>query len=257
PRDGVAESKRPIRFLQVAFPDSSTGLHGPGANLMHTAMVGNEYEVVFRIQSYSVRVREQSVFALEKPDGRVFGFGRLLECYHCAVVLNREQKFLALLIHGYAKGSVGSVELTFGTYIPLGLTRKDYQRIYRVVIHRVNIPIFGVNIDTTLELDLGLQSANGALRLGYAGRRGIIQSVVDQNIEQVFVRENYFVLARVHRDRAIRGIAVANHAHRFFSGRVSTGAVFHGIGSEGGADADGWPIAPVGVHRPCGQWIVI
>src|SRR5262249_12071458 len=124
PRDGVAESQRPIRFLQVAFPDSSTGLHGPGANLMHTAMVGNEYEVVFRIQRYSVRVREQSVFALEKPDRRIFGFGRLLECYHCAVVLHREQKFLALLIHGYAKGSVGGVELTFGTYIPLGLTRK-------------------------------------------------------------------------------------------------------------------------------------
>src|SRR5262245_47415699 len=148
---------------------------------MHTAMIGNEYEVVFRIQSYSVRVRQQSVFALEKPDGRVFGFGRLLKCYHCAVVLHREQKFLALLVHGYAEGSVWSVELAFRTYITLSLTGKDYQRIHRVVIHRVNIPIFGVNIDTTLELDLGLQSANGALRLGYAGGRGFLHSVEMRN----------------------------------------------------------------------------
>src|SRR5262249_60602200 len=97
---------------------------------MHTAMVGNEYEVVFCIQSYPMWVRQQSVFALEKPDGRIFGFGRLLECYHCAVVLNREQKFLALLIHGYAKGTVGSVELAFWTDITLSLTGQDDQRMH-------------------------------------------------------------------------------------------------------------------------------
>src|SRR5262245_31489994 len=72
-RDGVAESKRPIRFSTIAFPDSSTSGNSSGANLMHTAMVGNEYEVAFCIQSYSVRVRQQGVFALEKPDGRFFG----------------------------------------------------------------------------------------------------------------------------------------------------------------------------------------
>src|SRR5262249_13060835 len=101
------------------------------------------------------------------------------------------------------------------------------------------------------------QSANGALRLGYAGGGGIIQSVVDQNIEQVFVRENYFVPARVHRGRAIRGITIANHAHWFFPGSVSTGPVCQLIGGESSADEGGWPFAPVFVHRPCGQWIVI
>jgi hypothetical protein len=86
-------------------------------------------------------------------------------------------------IHGYAKSSVRSVQFPFGAYIALGLTGKNYQRIDGVIVHRVDIPIFGVNMNTALELDLGFQSADGALGLGDAGGRGIVLPIVDQNIE--------------------------------------------------------------------------
>src|SRR4029434_6171120 len=107
-----------------------------------------------------------------------------LKRYHCAVMLHGEQKLLLLLIHGYAKGSMRSVQLTIRTYIPLGLAGKDHYRIPRVVVHGVNIPIFRVNIDPALKLDLGLQSADGALRLGYGGRRAVIPASVDEGIRQ-------------------------------------------------------------------------
>ena len=88
--DGVAKSQRPVRFSKIAFPDSSAGGHGTGANLMDAAMVGYKYEVIFRIQSHSMWVRQQRVFALEKPDGRVFRCSCLLEGYHGAVMLHRK-----------------------------------------------------------------------------------------------------------------------------------------------------------------------
>ena len=93
---------------------------------MNAAVVGDKYEVIFRVQGHSMWMRQQRVFALEKPDGSVFRRSGLFECYHCAVMLHREQYLLALFIDGDAEGSMRSVHFTYGAYISFGLAGKDH-----------------------------------------------------------------------------------------------------------------------------------
>src|SRR5262245_7475363 len=62
--NGIAESQRPIRFVAIPVTPSSRGRHSFRANLMDAAVIGDEYEIVFRIESDSMRVRKQRVVAL-------------------------------------------------------------------------------------------------------------------------------------------------------------------------------------------------
>src|SRR5258705_1908483 len=85
--DGVAESQRPVRFSKIALPDSSTGGHSTGANLMDAAVVGDKYEVIFRIQSHSMGARKKGWFPLNHPNGGAFNlsgfsdFNHALSCF--------------------------------------------------------------------------------------------------------------------------------------------------------------------------------
>jgi hypothetical protein len=70
-----------------------------------------------------------------------------------------------------------------------------------------------INIKTALEFNMGLQTPDPALRLGHGGSgRGVGQSVVRQNVEQVLVGDNHFVVGGVYRHRAIRGKGIADPA---------------------------------------------
>ena len=101
------------------------------------------------------------------------------------------------------------LDITFGT---LG---KHDNAVADVVFHRINVPIGRVNVNATIELHVGLRTADHALGLGprRTGRR-IVEPVEYPDAPCIAVLQEHFVEPHIDSDRRVNGIGVADIPHR-------------------------------------------
>src|SRR5215831_21415650 len=102
-------------------------------------------------------------------------------------MLDGEEKFLLLLVHGNSESSMRRVQFAIGPYVAHSLARKNHESINSVVVDRVDIAVARIDIQSALELDFCVQSADEPL--GFTGLvgRGLDIPIVNPNIEQILI----------------------------------------------------------------------
>src|SRR5262249_37738939 len=158
----------PVLFLRGSPRRTGVGPRVPGA---HCSMIRNKKPAVFGIEHDSVRVSDPGSVTLEQSQRGLVFFSVLPEHDHRAVMLQGEKHFFGGFVNGNPECSMGRVQFSCWWHIAFGVAVEDDQRIHCIVVDRVDVAGFGINIEAALKLDLRLEARNHPLWFGEPGAR--------------------------------------------------------------------------------------
>ena len=142
-------------------------------------------------------------------------FGVLAEDDDRRVVLGGQEHLVPLVVHGDAERPVRGAQRPFRRRVPLGAVSEDDERIHGVVVRREDVAGLRIDMDAGLELDEGAVPGQRPLRRArLRAGRGVLESIVHQDLEEVLVGEDDFVALRIDGNCGKPGVLVLDLARR-------------------------------------------
>src|SRR5207244_13374120 len=110
---------------------------------MRISKVAHKYQLVFDVQSNSVRILQLCVASCNRPQPFLVTRGLLAVNDHGVLVLDGHKHFLLFFIDRDAEGTVRSRQISRWRSIPASVSRKDRQPVLRVVVEDVHFLVTG------------------------------------------------------------------------------------------------------------------
>src|SRR5271169_3356729 len=108
-------------------------------------------------------------------------------------MLNAQQDFLMFLINRYAKSSMRGSDLAIWGNVSPSFGGKDSEVIFCIIVNRIDVAVFRIDIKATLKLDVCFQTSHFPYRFRNIVWPTVVCSVVHKKVKEILIRKDHFI----------------------------------------------------------------
>ena len=214
-RHGVLPAERPVGLVASLARAGHAGADlavRPPQRVR--SVVGDVEDILRGVDGDAVRIAQSGIVSLQQPQRCVILVRVLAEHDDGRIVLRRQEHLVAPVVDRDTEGAVGRLEGPDRRVIARAAMPEHHEGVHGVVVRGEDVAGRGVDVDARLELDQRVAPGEHALGRRDRVRGGVVETVVRQHLEEVFIRQNDLVPDRIDRDGGECRVSILNLARR-------------------------------------------